>query len=283
MISIRRLIIGITAVWVLSLGLQAQDSGQKPARLGLVNAQIIRCLAQSDRPCFRFDLSILDSDGKPAPLAGVADRERLQVIQTAPVKRPYRPFFISDDRVTKTESKTRYILILFDVSGSMNDPVAPGGRHKIEVAKDAVSAVLAEFNPGSDYVAIAPFESHNLDTILRSHFVSDTDEARKQLSDMPQPTPKANTAFYSAVIAGLDLLERQPSGSDKLLIAFTDGMNDVHPGEDDAGLLSRSTDIVKVTERVRSAQISTFTIGLGAAGSRSVDEEAMRKIASRWL
>src|ERR1051326_1405748 len=169
----------------------AAAAQQETSRLSLVNAQLIRCGPQSELPAFRFDLSVIDNSGQGVPAFRTIDKQNVRVIQTNPTLE-YQPFFVSGDAKTaQTVSGERYVLIFFDVSGSMNDPVAAAGRRKFEIAQDAVSTVLEQFHNPTDHVAIAAFESHNvIPNILKTRFVSNADAAIQQLRNLPQPSPK---------------------------------------------------------------------------------------------
>jgi Mg-chelatase subunit ChlD len=268
--------------FVLSAALFGAQAPVAPraASLNLVSAQLIRCGPKQELPSIRFDLSVLDKNGQIVPLFRGIDKEAVRVIQTHPTLREYKPFYVSGDQATaRSQTTERYVLILFDVSGSMNDPVVAGGRRKFEIAQEALSTVLEQFHNPTDHIAIAPFESHNVISGIRNiRFVSDAASANAQLRQLPPPSPTGNTALYPAVITGLDVLEAQNPGPSKLLIVFTDGKNDIRLG-DDAELLKPDYTLPRVTDRARRAQISIFTIGLGSSGSAAIDETAMKQIA----
>src|SRR5262249_40775679 len=99
----------------------------------------------------------------------------------------------------------------------------------------------------------------------------------RQLNSVPFPGDKSNTALYSAVVSGLDVMEKLDPSFSRLLIVMTDGMNDVGHAGDDPGLLADSQGLQTVLSRVRKAQLTVFTIGFGNQGD--IDEAAMRQIA----
>ena len=75
--------------------------------------------------------------------------------------------------------------MLIDISGSMNRPVATG-QTRFEAAKAAISSFLEGFQDGVDRVAVVPFESHHVESTIRSARFATT-PGRRPLQQHPSP------------------------------------------------------------------------------------------------
>jgi hypothetical protein len=260
----------IAAYVLLSAGTGAAQGG--PTGLQIRSLQLIQMDPVNDQPLFHLEIVGKDDKGVVPIPAEVDIRNRLKIIQLRPYK-AYSPVsVITSGKETRTE---RYVLILFDLSGSMKE-ATPGAANKFEAAKGAVLKILEQFDPHYDHLAIAPFESHRVvEKIRGARFNLDKKEAIEEMNKWPPPT-NGNTGLFSAIDAGLELISSQNSSAKHYLIVMTDGKNDVnHPG-DDANLLQDS-DLNRVVDRIRSLQIPVYPV-LFAGGAS--DEPAMRKVAN---
>jgi hypothetical protein len=246
---------------------------------------LLDCALPSSRPCFRFKLNIVDDGGNPVTRT-LPEAQQLANNITV---------FVDGERVTpfyaatpgeRTVAQRRIALILIDVSGSMNKLVA-NRQTRFAAAKAAASRFLYNFEDGVDRVAIVPFESHEvLETVRNATFAGSSNEAWQQIERLPIPAPKNNTALYSAVNAGLEVVNaqaRDTSGSvDATLIVLTDGKNDVgHPG-DDPGLLG-SAGLEKVQKTVAATpNVQVIAISFGNTGDGEMDEGALKAITPRY-
>ena len=71
------------------------------------------------------------------------------------------PFFASSGVGPDAGDHTNVVLLIVDISGSMNDRIS-GGQTRFEAARSAIAQFLDGMQEGSDRVAIVPFESHNV-------------------------------------------------------------------------------------------------------------------------
>ncbi len=257
--------------------------GQRPEHFEFVDQpRLIEC---EGGPCFRITLNALDRNGNPVSLPVSAD-EAKDMFQVTESERGEIPVFHVRD-LSGQGGKRSYSVLLLDVSGSMNRPVSEGGPNRLQAAVDAMRIYVGNIREGLDYVAIAPFESHNVvSTIRRSQFVSDQDTLLGALEYLSrrQLRNNHNTALYTAVQEGWrKLLPYQVQGHQVSLVVLTDGENDVQPG-DDPGLLKSRAGIRRLSdpespESSVEVQISTVTIGFGDEGGADFDPEALQDLA----
>jgi Ca-activated chloride channel family protein len=193
------------------------------------------------------------------------------------------PFYATAGAGPGSGVRSRLALVVIDVSGSMNQLMSDG-QSRYAAAKTAALQFLEGFENGADQVAVVPFESHNvLSQIRAAKFASTAEEARRQVLALPVPHPKGNTALYSAVDAGLEViaeqLARAQGSPEVMMVVLTDGKNDVHPG-DDLGLMAGPESLAAVANKVRASGIQVITVGLGDSGS--IDELAMRQLGTQF-
>jgi hypothetical protein len=95
---------------------------------------------------------------------------------------------------------------------------------------------------------------------------------------LPQPDVAANTALYSAVVAGLERLDGEMRGAEPGtrggLVLLTDGKNDVRGRGDDPGLLSGAIGRRNVAEIAAKSPHQIWLVGVG-----SVDREELSTLA----
>ncbi len=195
------------------------------------------------------------------------------------------PFFaVALTGQTKTV-RGRVALIVVDISGSMNIKL-PSGRTRFQTAQEAMQQFLDGFDESVDHVAIVPFESHNVaGPINNAQFATTKTDVSSQIEALPVPQPRNNTALYSAIVLGLQVLSKQsaaiPGSPETQLIVMTDGKNEVYKG-DDPGLLDGPAGLEEAVKAVRSSGTQVIGIGFGSPGSADVDEAALRQLSTKF-
>lgn len=267
-----------TAALTAALTLACAAPAFPQARLQLADkAQLLDCGRASSTPAFRLRANVVDAEGAPVGLP-LPPAERLAQAITIDVNaRGVEPFYAAagaDD----SSNRRRVAMLLIDASGSMLAKL-PSGQTRFEGAKAAASRFLQDFEPGSDEVAVVPFESRSVvPTIRAAVFARTLEAAQAQVAGLPTPEVSNNTALYSAVDAALTVLAAHDAGGDaeKLLIVLTDGRNDVRAG-DDPGLLG-DEGLPRVAQRVAEGDVEVVGVGLGDG----IDQAAMRQISTRF-
>jgi hypothetical protein len=269
--------------WVMQLMFSVVVLGQT-ARLEFSDKlRLVNCEPTSSVPCFRVQANIVDAQGAPLATPLPAPELLAKNITIRVDDLELTPFFAAAGSSGAAVKRSRIALILIDISGSMNEFLG-NGQSRFAAATAAAMQFLEGFENGTDRVAIVPFESHRvLQTIRSAPFATTAEEARRQISSLPLPQPKNNTALFSAVDAGLDVLAEQMSkaqGSPEvMLVVMTDGKNDVGRG-DDPGLLSGPAGLQAVANKVRASGIQVVAVGIG--DERSIDADAMRQMSTRF-
>lgn len=160
------------------------------------------------------------------------------------------------------------LLVLIDVSGSMKG----AGMTNL---RPAIRAFLASLDPRRFRVAVAPFESHDVEPRVRGVTFASPAQAAEQLSALPDP--RGNTGLYSAVAAAADVASaaaQQVAGSRAVVLVVTDGANDIRAG-DDPGLLAGATGLEEAAQRVAASGATVWAIGAGA----NPQEAELRRLA----
>ncbi|MEW6365990.1 MAG: vWA domain-containing protein [Acidobacteriota bacterium] len=248
------------------------------------HVRMVSCEPASRVPCFRLKASLVDAQGTPVAAEVPAGSDVVQYLTVRFNGQEYAPFYATTGSGEGTgEVRRRMALILMDVSGSMRE-VLPGGQTRFAAARSAAAEFLRNFESGVDRVAVVPFGSRNVISTIRSaRFATTSDEALRQIQSLPDPLPTSNTALYSAVATGIDVLIEQgrvPSSStEAVLVVMTDGKNFVRQGDDDPGLLEGPAGLQQVAEKVRAMGIQVLAIGLG--DHLTIDQAAMRQISTK--
>ena len=159
------------------------------------------------------------------------------------------------------------MMLVFDVSGSMDDYSAMGGMTKLDSAKrqsvDFVNSVGRQDGPGgvSVRVGIASFSSSALvDCPLST-------DATAITGSIQALQASGNTNIYEGLRTGVNELMGQ-SGA-KLMVFLSDGLSNTGGSEED---------ILAVAREAQADGIKIYTIGFGASGD--LDEALLREIAS---
>lgn len=236
----------------------------------------LRSFKEGDqRAFFHADLKFVNNpEGTPAKIGLHEKNEVLkEKITLREGKKVFHPFYVFPPETSSEGQSKRDVMILFDVSGSMNfTDIAP---NRFEVAKNAAREVVRTFRPG-DQVAVASFDSRQVkNRIDAAQFQS---PSASQIDELPRPVD-GNTALYSATDFALDRLNRQKqrdSSRQPILIILTDGRNDVGHRSDDPGLMTEN-DLSKLTGKIDQLNIQVFTIGFGQSG-KDFDEDKLRQL-----
>ena len=246
--------------------------------------RLVNCEPAATAPCFRLKLNTLDAQGAPVSL-DLPPPAQLAASTTVLVDNdPITPFYAAAERIGSQTVQGRMALILIDISGSMNKRLSKGGLTRFDAAKIAVSRFLDSFEDGVDQVAVVPFESHNVESRIRqARFATTRSGAQAEVDALPKPGPKNNTALYSSVAIGLDVLRdklHRKAGAalpDVSLIVMTDGKNEVYKG-DDPDLLDGADGLDAVAAKVQDSGIQV--IGVGFGDPAEIDVTALRRLST---
>jgi Mg-chelatase subunit ChlD len=268
----------------LAIALCAPAAGraQTPAKLKIAVAPVL--LDCRNQVCFRLLVNAYDASDRPI---AIPERAPLEVFEGG-IK---HPVFFSAVVETKTEAantQSRYTFLVVDTSGSMLEPVLGGSETKFEAARAAIREhLVGKLQDGVDRIAIAGFDSSRVkERIAAAPLRTRRADALGDLAAL-RPSPRGNTALYSAVDFALDRLEEVRADAEKtqaevMLVVFTDGANDVHPERgDDPGLLTEAEGLQRVLDkaarRARDLPLRIITVGL--EGRRTFNQDALRKLA----
>lgn len=264
----------ITAIWV------GPGAAQSPvAKLAFADRpRLVRC---GEQPCFRILVDASDAAGGPTDLpldarvyrvVNLRSKQPIPVFYAAPLIKP---------GTEKAAERPVYSLFLFDLSGSMNEPVGLG-ETRYEAAVRVLRRFATEwFNPEVSRWAIVGFHSRDVvASVQGARFAETRTDVLNQISQLAKPAPRNNTALFSSVDAALQILTRKKdAGYEARLFVLTDGKNEVYPEKgDDVGLLG--PDGLEIVEQAADQRrIEIITIGFGAPGDKGFDEAALRALA----
>jgi Ca-activated chloride channel family protein len=262
------------------LALAAPGQAQDLRMVFADKVRMVDCSPASDIPCFRLKANIVDAEGAPAA-PPLPNPELLASRIAVRLDRLERTPFYAGVGGAQVEQQSRTALIVIDTSGSMSARL-PSGQTRFEGAQSAALRFLDGFENGKDRVAIVRFDSHEVvQTIRSARFATTVEGARQQIEALPAPILTNNTALYSAVDAGLDVLTGEAAaarGADEvMLIVMTDGKNDVQAGDDPGLLGPEGLDIV--AQKVSASGLQVIAVGLG--NSQSIDVPALDRISTR--
>jgi hypothetical protein len=244
--------------------------------------RMVSCDPSTGKPCFRVAFNVVSEQGVPLNLDLPPAKSLRGLLKIKLDNEELDPFF-AVARTGQTKAvRGRVALIVVDISGSMNKKLA-SGRTRFQTAQEAMQQFLEGFDESVDHVAIVPFESHNVaEPINNAQFATTKADVSSQIQALPVPQPRNNTALYSAVVLGLQVLSRQaaatPGSPETQLIVMTDGKNEVYRG-DDSGLLDGPAGLEQAANAVRSSGTQVIGIGFGDPGS--IDEDALRKLSTK--
>ncbi|MBO0856963.1 MAG: VWA domain-containing protein [Chloracidobacterium sp.] len=230
-------------------------------------------LDQNDpRPYFHAELKFAVADNVKLPAQSEDLQKRIKVREAGSLFAREGRDFMPFKAYNRSEGGALYVMMLFDLSGSMITNNL-GSRSRLDSAKEAARGLLDKFRPG-DRIAIAPFESHNVREQIDSAVFAETQQEVEAQIDRLQARRDGNTALYSATIFALDRLQSiKKTDRQYMLVVLTDGKNDLRPG-DDPETLQRKDTLDDVIRRLNETNIQTFTIGVGAGA----DAAALREM-----
>jgi Mg-chelatase subunit ChlD len=215
--------------------------------------RLVRCVPQSDAACLRVDVTL-----RPAQAARYAAADLAGDAGSWLVSLGSDGYAAAVATVPARTSLPLRMLILVDLSGSM----AGTG---LDVTRSALRSFLFDL-PDSVRVAIAPFQSRQVEERIRGVAFVPRDSAFRQLESLPEPT--GNTALYTAAAVGVETLaaELEGLGPDAWggLLLITDGANDVGHAGDDPGLLAGPDGRSIATEALDHEGIQPWLVGIGA-------------------
>jgi Ca-activated chloride channel family protein len=230
---------------------------------------------------------VVDAQGSPLNVDLPPDKDLRQALNVYLDGQEMNPFFATSESGGAQTVRGRIALVLVDVSGSMNRRLS-SGKTRFETAQEALGKFLEGFQENVDRIAIVPFESHAVVSRIQSaQFATTRSQVLSQISALPAPGPKNNTALYSAVASGLQVLKEQAaavtnasaSGSpEMLLVVMTDGKNEILSG-DDPGLLDGPMGLKQAADAVQTSGIQVIGVGFGDPGS--IDEASLRQISTK--
>jgi Mg-chelatase subunit ChlD len=274
-------------LWLGILGLSGlvgpAAAGAQSGRLDFADRiRLVSCDPSTSKPCFRLAFNLVDAQGSPLNLNFPPAKDLRGLLKVTLDNQELDPFYaVAQSGQTKT-ARGRMALILVDISGSMNH-VLPSGRTRFQTAQEALEQFLNGFDNAVDRVSIVPFESHNVaEPINGAQFATTKAEALSQIQSLSLPAPKNNTALYTAVVLGLQVLAQRaattPGSPETLLIVMTDGKNEVYKG-DDPGLLDGPTGLQQAASAVQASGTQVIGIGFGDPGS--IDQAALRQLSTK--
>ncbi len=247
--------------------------------------RMVDCDPAASTPCFRLKFNLVDAQGAPLPAQLPTPEKLAGSISVLAGDQAITPFFAVAGG-EKQAVRGRVALVLIDISGSMNRPLATG-QTRFEAAKMAIASFLDGFQDGVDRVAVVPFESHQLESTIRgATFATTKQAALQQAQSLPEPQSHNNTGLFSAVTIGVDVLsnqlKNQTAGAmspEAMVMLMTDGTNEVLKG-DDPGLLAGPEGLQEAAAKVKSSGLQIIAVGFG--NRNEIDETALRQISTRY-
>lgn len=288
---IRILVIALVAASILSIGCRNEKSKNEGQTIKAdKRVEMITKAEGEQKPFFRAVLKFKNPDGNDAENIRLHNNQELKKaikIKTS-AKKTVNPFYVHTSAQEGAggagNEVSHDILLLFDVSGSMNYKDIPPDRF---TAAKVAAVDLVNGLPANYRVAVAPFESHRVkDKIDDAKFLPPRDAA-KEIQNLPKPDDNGNTALYSAIDLAIDVLKKRKDdgeSQDQSLIVLTDGKNDVGHAGDDPKLLD-DKGYQTVLAKLKEYNTRTFTIGLGRpnkgeGNDKAFEEEKLKQLAS---
>ncbi len=268
-----------------------QASSSAPTQLKITGPpELVDCAPVTQSPCMSLGLTPANPAGLPAPVTLPSASRLASMFTLRSAAGEAKPFFASAGLGPDAAQHGSVVLLLVDISGSMNQP-SPGSTTRFAAVQNAVSEYLRGMQEGTDRIAIVPFQSHNVISTIRSAvYASTRADALSQLHALPAPEPKNNTALYQAVFTGIESLQgqvaalskdgRSPQELTPHLILMTDGKNEVLPG-DDPQLLNGDLGLQQAAAQVRVSHFDV--IGIGFGDRAAIDTIAMQKLSTRFF
>lgn len=158
--------------------------------------------------------------------------------------------------------------LVFDVSGSMDEPSALSGYTKLQSAKKQVSDFVrtvssAAAGSSSSMVGVVSFSDNGK---VESALSGNVDQISAAVNDMKTGNM---TNMYEGLELGIDMLQ-QGQAAAKVLVLLSDGMN--NQGHSEA-------EIQQLADQAAKDGIVIYTIGFGAASN--LDESLLKYLANQ--
>ena len=145
---------------------QRSAPSRLPRSLSLASRSLSIAIPVALSPCVSATVTPVTSAGVPAPIVLPSADKLRESFSLAGASGQVAPFYASAGGGPDAAQHTNVVLLLVDISGSMNQPMA-GSTSRFEAAKTAIGQFLDSMQEGSDRVAIVPFESHNVSSTIR--------------------------------------------------------------------------------------------------------------------
>ncbi len=281
------------AIFSVAVSAVAQGGGPAASKATTLHTvsepALVDCSPVTLSPCMSAVVTPATVTGVPAPVQLPQAAQLASAFRVTGLSGEITPFYASSGTGPDAGDHTNVVLLVIDISGSMNDKIA-GGQTRFEAARLAIAQFLDCMQEGSDRVAIVPFESHNvISTIRGAVYASHKADALAQLKALPQPGPKNNTALYQAVFTGEEALHNEvetlrhegvTSGVQPHLILMTDGKNEIISG-DDPLLLDGEHGLQQAAAQVQAGHMDT--IGIGFGDRAQIDTAALQRLSTRFF
>lgn len=184
----------------------------------------------------------------------------------------------------KDQRKTARVLLVLDVSGSMQEPAVSSDSNsdtKLDLAKDAAVTALDEFNSRDEVglriftTGLGPNQDQSFLDLLPIQPMGANREALA--NRIREQLPLYGTPLYDvAAISYRDMLDQYDPTKINAVVLLTDGMNDDgETGDDRSQLEQLLADLRRGTEGENSKPVRIFTIAYGDAA----DQDTLREIA----
>ena len=286
----RQLGLCLASAFLCTAPVVAQSTATKATALHTVaDPVLVDCAPVALSPCMSAVVTPTAASGMPAPVHLPPASQLASALRVTGPAGELTPFYASAGAGPDAADHTNLVLLIIDISGSMNDRIA-GGQTRFEAARSAIAQFLDGMQEGSDRVAIVPFESHNVvSTIRGAVFATTKEDALAQLKALPAPGTKNNTALYQAVFTGEEALHNEvqtlhhegvTTGVEPHLIVMTDGKNEVLSG-DDPQLLDGEHGLQQAAAQVQASH--TDTIGIGFGDRAQIDTAALQRLSTRFF
>ncbi len=266
-------------------------AAQQPISLAVTSpARLVDCSPVTLNPCLGAGVTPIDAQGKPAPVDLPPPNQLRDALTLNLDGVETKPFYAGTGESPDASQHTSVVLMLVDISGSMNEEVSPGVS-RFAAVQSAIGRYLDSMQEGSERIAILPFESHDVVPTIRSAvFTTNRAQAKAQLRALPLPGSHNNTALYQAVFSSVQTmtdevgaLERAGHGRDEIqphIVVMTDGKNEVGRG-DDPNLLNGPLGLQQAAAQVQSSGFDVVGIGFGKRSE--VDADALRRMSRRFF
>ena len=215
------------------------------------------------------------ADGTLDP--SLANADYLTAAAPTPVLAPPGGAVISGIQTTwKDLRKKARVMLVMDVSGSMEETDAGGGRSRLAAASQAARDSLSEFGP-TDEVGLAIFTTGIPDNYQVLVPVGPISETKSAIEAKLALAPQNGTPLYSAVSrAQADASATLDPTRINAVVLLTDGED-----TDSTITLEQLIEQIRTTRENRSTNVKVFTIGYGKGAQMDVLTEISESTGAR--